>query len=52
MDLIDISNDKVVKIQLNGACYQCPYHLQTSTGVEEAIKKEVPEVKKVVTIQS
>ena len=52
VQLLEISADLVVKIQLAGACYQCPYQLQTSAGVEEAIKKEVPEIKEVITVQA
>ncbi len=52
VELMDVSADYVVTIKLNGACHQCPHHLQTTTGVEEAIKREVPEIKTVVTFQA
>lgn len=49
IDLIDITPDMTVKVKLTGACHGCPYSMQTlKAGVEQAIMKEVPEVKKVV----
>ncbi len=41
----------VVKVRLTGACGGCPMSQMTMTqGVEQAIKKAVPEVKKVVAV--
>lgn len=49
--LIDISDDLVVKVEMTGACQGCPFSLHTlKAGVEEAIKKELPEVKQVIAI--
>ncbi|MFZ5801408.1 MAG: NifU family protein [Candidatus Omnitrophota bacterium] len=43
--------DGVVKVQLQGACGGCPMSQQTmSLGVEKAIKRAVPGVKKVIAI--
>lgn len=43
--------DGVVKVRLTGACGGCPMSQVTMTqGVERAIKKAVPEVKKVVAV--
>jgi len=48
--LVEITEDFVVKVELTGACRGCPYSEQTlKAGVEQALKKEVPEVKKVVS---
>jgi Fe-S cluster biogenesis protein NfuA len=50
IDLIDVSEDMTVKVRLKGACYGCPYSMQTlKAGVEQAIMKEVPEVKRVIS---
>ncbi len=47
--LIEVTNDLVVKVKLIGACDGCPFSMQTlKAGVEQAIMKEVPEIKKVV----
>ena len=41
--------DGVVKVQLTGACGGCPMSQMTMTeGVEKAIKKAVPQIKRVV----
>lgn len=43
--------DGIVKVQLSGACGSCPMSQVTLTeGVEKAIKKAVPEVKKVMAV--
>jgi len=50
VELIDVE-EGVVKVRLKGACGGCPRSQLTLTrGVEQAIKKAVPEVKKVVAI--
>lgn len=49
IDLVDITEDMTVKVRLKGACHGCPYSMQTlKAGVEQAIIKEVPEIKKVI----
>lgn len=41
----------VVKVRLTGACAGCPMsQLTLQKGVEEALKREVPEVEKVIAI--
>lgn len=47
---VELTDDMVVKVQLLGACGSCPYSLQTlKNGVEQAVKKQIPEVKEVVS---
>lgn len=47
---IELTDDMVVKVEMTGACDGCPYSHQTlKAGVEEAVKKELPEIKGVVT---
>jgi Fe-S cluster biogenesis protein NfuA len=49
IDLIDVTGD-TVKVKLTGACHGCPYSMQTlKAGVEQAIMKEVPEIRKVIS---
>ena len=51
--MVDITDDMVVKVELKGACNGCPFSVQTlKAGVEIAVKKEVPEIKEVVDINS
>jgi Fe-S cluster biogenesis protein NfuA len=48
--LLDVTDDGTVKVKLTGACHGCPYSMQTlKAGVEQAIIKEVPEIKRVIS---
>ena len=47
--LKEITDDLVVKVELQGACGTCPFSLFTlKNGVEQALKKEIPDIKEVV----
>jgi len=49
IDLIDVSEDGVVKVRLTGGCCGCPLSSITlKQGVEAHLKKRVPSVKAVV----
>jgi len=49
--VIDLTDEMVLKLELLGNCGSCPMSTMTlKAGVEEAIKKAVPEIKKVVAI--
>jgi Fe-S cluster biogenesis protein NfuA len=51
IELVEVSDDLTVKVRLSGACYGCPYSLQTlKAGVEQALIKEVPEIREVVSV--
>ena len=51
--IVDITDDMVLRVELKGACHGCPFSMQTlKAGVEIAVKKEVPEIKEVVEINS
>jgi Fe-S cluster biogenesis protein NfuA len=42
----------VVKVRLRGACHGCPMSQMTlQHGIEAAIKKQVPSVKKVISVE-
>ncbi|MFV8280319.1 NifU family protein [Christiangramia marina] len=44
-------NDRLVKVQLEGACVGCSVNQMTlKSGVEMTIKKYVPQIEKVVNI--
>ena len=52
INLVEIENDKVVKVQLIGACSSCSVNQMTlKSGVEMIIKKHVPEIQKVVSVE-
>ncbi len=44
--LLEITDEGTVKVQLTGTCKKCPYRQQTLAGIEQAIVKEVAEVKR------
>ena len=49
--LEEVTDDKVVKVKLHGACDGCPFSYQTlKAGVEQALLKEVPEMKDLIDI--
>jgi Fe-S cluster biogenesis protein NfuA len=48
IELVDVTNDGVVKVKLTGACGCCPMSQMTlKNAVEQRLKKEVPGVKEV-----
>ncbi len=51
IELVEVTDDGVVKVKLVGACAGCPMSAMTlSAGVEGALKEEVPEVKRVEAV--
>jgi Fe-S cluster biogenesis protein NfuA len=49
--VVEITKEMVVKLELIGACETCPMSPMTmKAGVEEAIKREIPEIKSVVAV--
>jgi len=49
--LVEVTDDYVVKVKLLGACSDCQVSVMTlKAGVEQAIKKMLPEVKEVVDV--
>ncbi|MCK5708483.1 MAG: NifU family protein [Candidatus Aureabacteria bacterium] len=50
IELVDVGDDGVVKVKLTGACHGCPMSQMTlKNGVEKMLKKEVPEIKEVIS---
>jgi len=48
VELVEVSDEGVVKVRLLGACRGCPMsQLTLANGVERVIKEEVPEVVRV-----
>lgn len=51
VELIDVSDDGVVQVRLQGACSGCPMSQMTlKNGIEKIIKKEVPDIKAVESV--
>lgn len=45
VELVEITNDNVVKVRLLGACEGCPFSMMTlKAGIEQAIRKEWPDL--------
>lgn len=43
--VLEITDDMIVRLELEGACGTCPMSPMTmKAGVEEALKKDVPEI--------
>ena len=52
VELVDVSDDGIVQVRLQGACSGCPMSQMTlKNGIERVIKQEVPEVKSVESVQ-
>jgi Fe-S cluster biogenesis protein NfuA len=53
ISLVSIENDRLVKVQLHGACVSCTVNQMTlKTGVEMTIKKHAPQIEKVISVES
>ncbi len=51
VELIEASEDGVVKVKLTGACGSCPMSQMTlKMGIEKILKEEIPEVKEVISV--
>jgi Fe-S cluster biogenesis protein NfuA len=48
VELVDVTEDGIVKVQLQGACRGCPMsQLTLANGVERVVKEQVPEIQRV-----
>jgi Fe-S cluster biogenesis protein NfuA len=51
VELVDITEEGVVRVRLMGACHGCPMSQMTlKMGIEKYLQKEIPEVKGVVSV--
>ena len=51
VELVEVSDDGVVKVRLTGACHGCPMAQMTlQMGIERVLKEAVPEVKTVEAV--
>ena len=50
VELVEVK-DGIVKVRLTGACSGCPMSQMTlKMGIERILKKDIPEVKEVVSV--
>ncbi len=51
VELVEVTDEGVVKVRLTGACGSCPMASMTlKAGIEKTLKEEVPEVKRVEAV--
>ena len=51
VELVEVSEEGVVKLRLKGACAGCPMSTMTlKNGIERVLKEKLPEVKEVVAV--
>ena len=52
VELVDVDDNGVVKVKLQGACAGCPMSQMTlKMGIEKILKKNIPEVSRVEAVQ-
>lgn len=52
VSFVELTDDKIVRIQLHGACKECSIsHITMKASIEEAIRHAVPEIKTVEAVQ-
>ncbi|WMI69345.1 NifU family protein [Mangrovimonas sp. YM274] len=53
ISLVSIEGDKLVKVQLEGACVGCSVNQMTlKSGVEMTIKKYAPQIEQVINVEA
>ncbi len=51
IELIEVTEDAIVKVKLTGACAVCPMFLMTlRAGVERSLMRQVPGIKRVEAV--
>lgn len=51
VELVDVDDDGVVKVRLQGACMGCPMSTITlQQGIARILKEQIPEVKEVIAV--
>lgn len=53
IELVEVTADKIVRVKLLGACSSCSMSAMTmKSGVEDAIRNAVPDIKEVISVES
>jgi len=51
IEFVELTDDKIVKVKLQGACGSCPHaKITLKSGVEATIKQHLPEIQGVVDV--
>ncbi|MCD6219748.1 NifU family protein [Candidatus Calescamantes bacterium] len=52
VEVVEVTDEGVVKVKLTGGCAGCPFSMMTTVGVvENTLKSKIPEVKGVELIR-
>ena len=53
VEIVEITADNIVRLELIGACKTCNMsHMTMRSGIEETIKKSVPEIKGIESVNA
>lgn len=53
VEVIEITHDQTLKIELKGACKTCNMSKMTMrSGIEETIRNAVPEIKQIISVNN
>lgn len=51
VEVIEITEDQTLRIELKGACKTCNMsHMTMRSGIEETIRRAVPEIKEIISV--
>ena len=51
VEVIEITEENILKIELKGACKTCTMsHMTMKSGIEETIRRAVPEIKHIISV--
>jgi Fe-S cluster biogenesis protein NfuA len=51
VELVDVSEDGIVKVRLTGSCEICPLSVMTlRAGIERSLMKEVPGIRRIESV--
>ena len=51
VELVDVTDDGIVKVKLTGACAGCPMSTMTlKMGIEKTVMQDIPEIKSVESV--
>jgi Fe-S cluster biogenesis protein NfuA len=52
IELVEITNDGIIKVRLQGECEKCPLSIMTlRAGIERSLMKQVPGVKRIEAVK-
>lgn len=53
VEVVEITADQTLRLELKGACRTCNMsHMTMRTGIEETIRRAVPEIKQIISVNN